>query len=55
MIKSMPCSAGDVGLIPGWGNKTPHAVEQPSPCVTPTYAPEPMQQIIRALHEKDPA
>ena len=42
MIKSMPCSVGDVGLIPGWVNKIPCAVEQLSPCVTPTRALEPV-------------
>ena len=24
---------GDLGLIPGWGTKIPHATEQLSPCV----------------------
>lgn len=26
------CNAGDTGLIPGWGNELPHAVEQLSWC-----------------------
>ena len=29
-------NAGDMGLIPGQGTKTPHAVGQPSPCTTTT-------------------
>ena len=27
-IKNLPCSAGDVGLIPGEGSKVPHAAEK---------------------------
>ena len=27
MIKNVPSSAGDVGLIPGWGTKIPHATK----------------------------
>ena len=26
--KNQPCNAGDVGSIPGWGTKIPHAAEQ---------------------------
>ena len=26
--KNLPSSTGDVGLIPGWGSKIPHAVAQ---------------------------
>ena len=25
VVKSLPCHAGDTGLIPGWGTKIPHA------------------------------
>ena len=25
VVKNLPCNAGDLGLIPGWGTKTPHA------------------------------
>ena len=32
--KNLPCSAGDVGSIPGRGTKTAHAEEQLSPCAT---------------------
>ena len=28
VIKHPPCNAGDSGLIPGQGTRTPHAVEQ---------------------------
>ena len=28
VVKNLPCSAGDTGLIPGWGTKSPHATEQ---------------------------
>ena len=28
MVKNLPCIAGDVGLIPGWETKLPHATEQ---------------------------
>ena len=27
-LKNQPCNAGDMGLIPGWGTKIPHAAEQ---------------------------
>ena len=27
VVKSLPCHAGDTGLIPGWGTKIPHSVE----------------------------
>ena len=33
VVKNPPCNAGDVGLIPGWGTKIPHATEQLSPYV----------------------
>ena len=28
MVKHLPCNAKDVGSIPGWGNKIPHATDQ---------------------------
>ena len=28
MVKNLPCNTGDMGLIPGQGTKTPHAVGQ---------------------------
>ena len=24
MVKNLPCNAGDMGSIPGWGTKIPH-------------------------------
>ena len=34
VVKNLPCNAGEVGLIPGWGTKIPHATEQLRPCAT---------------------
>ena len=28
VLKSLPCPAGDMGSIPGWGTKIPHGMEQ---------------------------
>ena len=28
MARTLPSHAGDVGLIPGWGTKIPHAAKQ---------------------------
>ena len=28
VVKNLPCNAGDMGLIPGWGTKIPPASEQ---------------------------
>ena len=28
MVKNLPCNAGDMSLIPGWGTKIPHTMEQ---------------------------
>ena len=28
LVKNLPCNAGDVGLLPAWGTKIPHAAEQ---------------------------
>ena len=35
-VKNLPCSADDIGSIPGWVTKVSHAVEQPSPWATAT-------------------
>ena len=32
VVKSLPCNAGDTGLIPGQGTKIPHALGHLSPC-----------------------
>ena len=36
VVKNPPSNAGDVGLIPGWGTKIPHAMGQLSPHATTT-------------------
>ena len=36
VIKDPPCSAGDKGLILGWGTKIPHAAEQLCQCTAIT-------------------
>ena len=32
VVKNLPCNAGDVGSIPGWGTKIPCAMKQLNPC-----------------------
>ena len=39
VVKNPPSSAGDAGLIPGWGTKIPHAAGQLSPCTTTREKP----------------
>ena len=36
VVKNLPYNAGDVGSIPGWGTKIPHAAGQLSPRATTT-------------------
>ena len=36
MVKNLPCNAGDLGWIPGWGTKIPHAAECLKACATTT-------------------
>ena len=36
VVKNLPSNAGDVGSIPGWGTKIPHAAGQLIPRVTTT-------------------
>ena len=36
MVKNPPSNAGDVGSVPGWGTKIPHAVGQLGPRTTTT-------------------
>ena len=45
VVKNPPCTAGDVGSIPGLGTNIPHASEQLSLC-TETQGP--------ACHNEDP-
>ena len=40
VVKNLPCKAGDMGSIPGWGTKIPHDEEQLSQLAAttvPTY------------------
>ena len=39
VVKNPPSSAGDAGLIPGWGTKIPHAAGQLSPRVSTREKP----------------
>ena len=32
VVRNLPSNAGDASLIPGWGTKIPHALEQLNPC-----------------------
>ena len=50
MVKNPPSNAGDMGNIPGWGTKTPHAVEKQSPCTATT---EPVRHNQR-VHGQQP-
>ena len=34
MIKNLPSNARDMGSVPGWGTKIPHALGQLSPLTT---------------------
>ena len=52
VVKTLACNAGDVGLIPGWGAKIPHAAGQLSPHATTT---EPMHSRAHAQLETSPA
>ena len=36
VVKTLPCSAGDAGLIPDQGTKIPHILEQQSLSTTAT-------------------
>ena len=31
VVKNLPCNAGDMGLLPGWGTKIPHDAEPERP------------------------
>ena len=39
VVKTLPSDAGGLGLIPGWGTKIPHAMEQLSPSTFVTTEP----------------
>ena len=36
MVKNLPLNVGDMGLIPGWGTKIPHATGQLNLCAAIT-------------------
>ena len=38
VVKNLLCTSGDMGSIPGWRPKIPHAAEKLSPCATTTGA-----------------
>ena len=40
MIKTLPSSAGDAGLILSWGTKIPHAVGQLNPHAAARESPD---------------
>ena len=44
-VKTLPCNAGYLGLIPGRGTKVPHAVEQLGPYTTTGESYVPQQKI----------
>ena len=46
VVESLPCSAGDVGLIPGQGTKIPHATEQLSLYAATTEARTPVRESV---------
>ena len=49
VVKNLPSNAGDAGLIPRWGTKTPHATGQLSPRTATT---EPTRPGARAPQQK---
>ena len=54
-VKNLPCSAGDVGLVPSEGSKVPHAAEQLSSYATTTEtALERMLQDKRSHRNEKP-
>ena len=56
VVKNPPSNAGDVGSIPGWGTKIPHAAGQLSPCAA---TPEPARSAATSekpvRHNEEPA
>ena len=60
MAKNLPSNAGDAGSIPGQGTKSPHAVQQLSPCATttePVHNQRSLHAIMKSLRitMKDPS
>ena len=52
MIKNLPCNAGDMGSIPGWGTKIPPAMEQLIQVPATTEARKPQ---LESTTTEDPA
>ena len=53
VVKNLSSNAGDVGLIPGWGTKIPHAVGQLSPRAT-TIELAPLNERARVPQNTEP-
>ena len=54
MVKNPPSNAGDVGSIPGWGTKIPHAVRQLSPWATATELAHLNERSLRTTTREKP-
>ena len=52
VVKTPPSSAGDVGSIPGWGTKIPHAAQQLSPRASTR---QPACRKLQSPHALEPA
>ena len=52
VVKNLPCNAGEIGSIPGRGNKTPHAAEQLSLHTATTEHRAASRDSVR--HSEDP-
>ena len=48
VVKNPSCNTGDVGLIPGWGTKIPHATEQLNLCIITREPVCPQEKIPHA-------
>ena len=57
VVKNPPSSEGDVGSIPGWGTKIPHAAGQLSPTCHNNWAcaPQPEREDPCAATREKPA
>ena len=52
VVKNLPSTAGDVGLIPGWGTKIPYTMEQLSPCAATTEPSSHNQREAQGLQQR---
>ena len=53
LVKNLPSSAGDMGSIPHWRNKIPHAAGQPSPRATTREACKPKQKVCSCAKKEE--